>query len=242
MPSLYSRFAKNEANGDSTLFIKAEKEYGHVVKQPYAFKPYMFDPNNISLDSLLHFGISPKLARSIIGYRTKVAPFAYKQQLLKVYGMDAENYAIIEAYIRLPEKPVKVAMNVDVVKIDINSADSVTLLAIKSVYPSMASRIIKYRNLLGWYHDVRQLKEVWGMDDKLFQKLEDRIIVDTSGFEKKDIVNADYREIYRFPYFKNYAKAITKYLKEHKDATLLSLLQANIIPKDVYQKTVKYYK
>src|SRR5665647_1059817 len=48
-------------------------------------------------------------------------------------------------------------------RLDLNSADSLHLLEIPGIGPVFASRIIRYRTLLGGYYAVDQLREVYGM-------------------------------------------------------------------------------
>ncbi len=46
-----------------------------------------FNPNTVSYDSLLSFGLPRKLASQLINYRTKVGLFSSKQELKKLYAM-----------------------------------------------------------------------------------------------------------------------------------------------------------
>jgi len=55
--------------------------------------------------------------------------------------------------------------------VDINTADSVALEALPGIGPAFATRIIKYRTLLGGYVKVEQLKEVYGMPPETYERI-----------------------------------------------------------------------
>ena len=47
--------------------------------------------------------------------------------------------------------------------LDINAIDSVSLEALPRIGPAIAGRICRFREALGGFHSVGQLREVWGM-------------------------------------------------------------------------------
>ncbi len=50
--------------------------------------------------------------------------------------------------------------------LNLNICDSASLEALPGIGPVLSSRIIKYRNLIGGYVSVDQLKEVYGLPKK----------------------------------------------------------------------------
>ena len=58
---------------------------------------------------------------------------------------------------------------------DLNKADKIELDALPGIGPSLAQRIIEYREEHGAFTDIEQLKEVKGIGDALFEKLQDKI-------------------------------------------------------------------
>jgi DNA uptake protein ComE-like DNA-binding protein len=66
----------------------------------------------------------------------------------------------------------------------------------------LSSRIIKYRNLIGGYISVSQLKEVYGLPEETYSKISSMLFADTMIIRKIRINEADYKEIIRHPYFK----------------------------------------
>ena len=96
--------------------------------------------------------------------------------------------------------------------IDLNRADSVQLLPLPGIGPVFARRIIKYRNLLGGYASIDQLKEVYGMKEETLDLIRDRIRIDTSIIRRLDLNEATFRELLRHPYLEiGDVKAIVDY-------------------------------
>jgi competence protein ComEA len=77
--------------------------------------------------------------------------------------------------------------------------------------PVLSARIIRYRNLLGGYAHIEQLKEVYGLPPETYEIIKGRVIADSSAITGIEINTAGYKELSRLPYFKNYE--ITSILK-----------------------------
>ncbi|WP_455773709.1 ComEA family DNA-binding protein [Porphyromonas asaccharolytica] len=56
-------------------------------------------------------------------------------------------------------------------RIDLNSADTLTLQQVPGIGPSFARRIVKYRDQLGGYYTVLQLQEIYGMEPDRYQRI-----------------------------------------------------------------------
>jgi competence ComEA-like helix-hairpin-helix protein len=54
------------------------------------------------------------------------------------------------------------------ISIDINSASIEEWASIKGIGPVLSERIVKYRNKLGGFHSLVQVKEVYGISDSLY--------------------------------------------------------------------------
>ncbi len=116
--------------------------------------------------------------------------------------------------------------------IELNAADSADLLPLKGIGPVFASRIIKYRNLLGGYYSYDQLLEVYGMDSDRFMPLISFISIDTNLIQRKNINKSTFKELLRHPYLDyDNVKAIMKYkgqsgefnsMEEIKDSDLFA--------------------
>ena len=83
--------------------------------------------------------------------------------------------------------------------LELNSCDSVALKVLPGIGSVLSVRIIKYRNLLGGFVSVSQLREVYGLKEEAFSLIEPRVKVDSSAIRKIKINKAAYKEL-RHPY------------------------------------------
>jgi competence protein ComEA len=126
--------------------------------------------------------------------------------------------------------------------LDINSCDSASLEALPGIGPVLSARIVKYRNLLGGYASVDQLREVYGLTEETFNLVSGRLTADLSKIRKIDINSADYKQLIRLPYFEKYeVTAILKYRElTGKVHGMDDLIDNKLITEDKAEK-VKYY-
>ena len=102
-------------------------------------------------------------------------------------------------------------------KVELNSADSALLESLPMIGSKLAMRIIKYRDRLGGFYTVEQLKEVYGLRDSCFLVIQNRVFVDGATRHFLKINYCSLEEMGHHPYlgFRN-AKLIVKYRKEHQ--------------------------
>ena len=62
-------------------------------------------------------------------------------------------------------------------KVNINTADSVTLQTIPGIGPSKAARIIEYRDSQGRFKKIDDIKNVTGIGDMTFENIKGYITV-----------------------------------------------------------------
>lgn len=63
---------------------------------------FLFNPNTITLDSLVMLGFSPKQAQTILNYRNKGGRFRKKEDFAKMYVVSEEKYAALQQWIDIP--------------------------------------------------------------------------------------------------------------------------------------------
>lgn len=81
----------------------------------------------------------------------------------------------------------------------LNESDTSEWKKIPGIGSTYASRIVKYRNLLGGFASVDQLREVYGIDNELFFKISSYIKAD-GDYTKIAINQLEFRELLRHPY------------------------------------------
>jgi len=112
--------------------------------------------------------------------------------------------------------------------IELNSADSSLLESLPGIGPVLSVRAIKYRELLGGFCSVNQMKEVYGLSEETFRLIEERIRVDTLKIRNIDVNTADYGQLLRHPYLEKYdVTAIMKYRELKGRITGIHDLTAN---------------
>jgi DNA uptake protein ComE-like DNA-binding protein len=127
-----------------------------------------------------------------------------------------------------------------IVIIDINQASQEDLIKIYGIGEAISLRILKFKESLGGFVSMEQMKDVWGLSPEVIENLNSHFKVLTPPKVKKvDINNASIKELSQFPYF-NYqlAKQIVTFrsmngdFKNVDDLTKikgLSIDKANII-------------
>lgn len=99
--------------------------------------------------------------------------------------------------------------------IELNAADTTSLKKIPGIGIGFATRIIKYRNLLGGFAGIQQLKEVWGVDDDLYEKVTPYITL-IPRMEKIRVNSSDYNTLSKHPYINPRQAKIVIDIRERK--------------------------
>ncbi len=128
--------------------------------------------------------------------------------------------------------------------VDLNTADSLTLVRLQGIGPVLARRIIKYRESLGGYHDVWQLQEIYGMDTVTLKKLISSFTVDGSAVRKMDLNAATFKELLHHPYLEyEDVRLIVNYRdKHHPLDSLGQLFEINGLDPDLIRRVQPYLK
>jgi competence ComEA-like helix-hairpin-helix protein len=84
--------------------------------------------------------------------------------------------------------------------VELNTADTTTLKKVPGIGSSFAGRIVKFRDLLGGFYSVEQLREVYGMEEERYQSLQNWFYADTSFIAKLPVNNLSYESLAKHPY------------------------------------------
>lgn len=85
--------------------------------------------------------------------------------------------------------------------LDLNKCDSTDLELLPGIGPVLASRIVRYRNLLGGYASPVQLREVYGLPEDTYTAISGYLRADPADISKIKVNSAGFRELIRLPYF-----------------------------------------
>ena len=126
--------------------------------------------------------------------------------------------------------------------LDINRCDSASLESLPGIGPVLSSRIIKYRNLIGGYVSVNQLREVYGLSEEIIKMNSLRLFADSTEIRKININKAEYKEMIHHPYFKkNEVSAIMKYRElQGKIKNIGEMIDNNLISSETGNKIKSY--
>ena len=101
--------------------------------------------------------------------------------------------------------------------LQLNSMDSVDFEKLPVFGPVLASRTVKFRNALGGFIQVSQLKEVYGIDDDAFDKIEGWFNSNLLPVLKLCADSASWSTLKRHPYIRvDGARMIERYRRHHK--------------------------
>lgn len=216
---------------------------------------FEFNPNNLSVENWVKLGLTEKQAASIKKYEAKGGQFRTLSDVKKMYAITDAMYQRIEPYIRIPETEnafrstfnktlEKKTVGKTSVSVELNGADSVTLVTVRGIGPAFASRIIKYRNRLGGFIALEQLREVYGVDSAKFDELQTQLNINSQKIQKISINKCSMDDLKTFPYLKyKQANAIIAYRSQHGDfLNIGDLNKIAILSPELIQKIAPYLK
>ncbi|HJZ39843.1 MAG TPA: helix-hairpin-helix domain-containing protein [Bacteroidales bacterium] len=224
-----------------------EMPEGDMVLQEPA-ELFRFDPNTVSAGELKRLGLSSRQIKTFLNYRSKGGKFYEKEDIEKIYGLSPRLCARLMDYVVtgkgpiIAEKHVQEQAETETVTVEINEADTAAFMRLQGIGPVLATRIVKYRNLLGGFYDVTQLREVYGISDSLLTMISNRLYADPGEIRKLDLNKAEEGVMSRHPYIGRYtARGIIAYRSEADTLKSINELKVNgLITQETLEK-LKYY-
>jgi len=203
-----------------------------------SYKLFVFNPNKADSVDLCRLGLKGYVVTNILRYRKKGGYFKDPESFSKVYGISAEKYNELRPYIEITAETTsrfkdsvisKTPTKSDNLVLDLNSADTAELVKIKGIGRVYAKNIVRYRQLLGGYVKLEQLKEVYGISDEIFDKIKSHFTVNPQQISYIIVNTASVDKLRKNPYLDFYqAKAI--YELRRKRIKLKSVDDLRILP------------
>ena len=172
---------------------------------------------------LSQWGLSERQAEVVVRYRDASGGIFDEEHLCRCFVISDEVAEHLLRYIIFTEKPALQSAEATSAsksrstlpqRVEINTADSATLVLLDGIGAKSASEIIKYRRLLGGYHSVEQLSELKCITESNFEKILPKIWCDSFVISKIDINFARSLELERHPYIS--AQALRRIVKQRQ--------------------------
>jgi competence ComEA-like helix-hairpin-helix protein len=231
-PGYYQTFAKEETNAAATTSSL-----------------FYFDPNTLDEPGWVKLGLSTKAAASIRKYISKGGRFYKPADIRKIYGLRPELADKLEPYVQIAARQQakfvpfeKKEFNYKQRTVDINHGDSATFESLPGIGPTLAKRIITFREKLGGFYSIEQVGEVYGLPDSTFQKIKSSLKIAPFEIKKININTADKGILQAHPYIRyKLASLIVAYRQQHGNFKQVQEVKNIIgINENVYEKTKNY--
>ena len=194
------------------------------------YRPFQID--TATAEYLHTLGFSIREARLVVRYRDMIGGYRDMAEFEECYAVDSAMAARLRPYIIFKERET-VANEYEelVLPVDINSADSATLVRLKGIGPKSALHILRYRELLGGYYSKSQISELEVVMEDNFQRILPQIWCDSTKIKKIFINFARPKELEVHPYVSDLMlRRIINY-RELKGgwSTIEEMIESNIL-------------
>jgi competence protein ComEA len=219
---------------------------------------FYFDPNTASPSDWKRLGLRDKTIQTIQNYLSKGGKFRKPEDLQRVYGLYQNEYERLQPYVRIESafenKPSETFLNTSKEKIetksysslysiiDINSADTSAFISLPGIGSKLAARIVNFRDKLGGFYTVEQVKETFGLPDSTYQKIKQYLKLDNPSVKKININTATVDELKAHPYIKySLANPIVAYRNEHGlFSKVEDLKKVMVVTEEIYKRLELY--
>lgn len=231
---------------DSLASIADNKMRSAVVEK-LVITPVKFNPNTVTSEQWQAMGLPPWLFENMQRYLLAGGEFRKSNDLARLYGMKPQWFQKLEPFIMLPQPVVEENAFVwkdkkETLIVELNSADSAMLTAVKGIGPWTARRIIQYRNALGGFISLQQLSAVKGMDSARMVGILPQLSLNKADVQRIDINQAPLAQLSRHPYLNFYiARKIIDYrIRNAPFQSVEQLLYDSVIDSVIYYKVAPY--
>lgn len=216
--STKAQFADYQERQDSIRKAQWRKRGDTIVIRMQAF-----DPNVADSSTLVHLGFKPWQAKNMLKYRAAGGRFRKPEDLKKLYGMTDSMYLALVPYITIAQVendsvladtlgldslPVWTSEKKDTL-INLRTADTTELKMIRGIGSYRARQIVGYRERLGGFVRVEQVKEILGMESTEVDSILAHLWIDSVAVEQMNVNTIGVQRLSRHPYLRfEQAKAI----------------------------------
>lgn len=222
-------------------------------------KLFHFDPNTLNREGWQQLGLRDKTIQTIFNYRNKGGQFKKPEDLQRIYGLAKKDYERLAPYIQIQNdlaknenyaaksssdennaEPNNYARRP--LSIDINTADTTSLIALPGIGSKLAARIVNFRDKLGGFYSIEQVGETFGLPDSTFQKIKPLLQLKNNSIRKININTATIDELKAHPYIKySVANPIVAYRTQHGPfSNIEDIKKVMAVTNEIYNKIAPY--
>ncbi|MEX0636754.1 MAG: helix-hairpin-helix domain-containing protein [Ferruginibacter sp.] len=258
--SKIAQLSKQSAAQKNKTYSFEQREYDKRKYPPYqkpAYTPktkgvlFEFDPNTLEEEGWKKLGLRDKTISTILNFRNKGGRFRKSDDIGKIWGLFPDEAERLKPFVRIattnqPDfkntyKPYKAYEKPAIAIVDINAADTISLMALPGIGAKLSARILQFRNKLGGFHSIEQVKETYALHDSIFQKIMPYLSLNTA-LTPININEANIDQLKAHPYIRYYlANAIVQYRLQHGAyQSVEDIKKIMIIDKESFVKMAPY--
>lgn len=213
---------------------------------------FNFDPNTLSADGWKKLGLRDKTIATIINFRNKGGKFREAADIKKIWGLFPDEAERLLPYVHIAALPTPTYEEKQTtynapkyistpVTVEINGADSSGFIALPGIGSKLSQRIINFRNRLGGFYNVEQVKETFGLADSTFQKIKPLLVIE-GEVKKINLNTATLDELKMHPYIRYHlANALVQYRLQHGNySSVEDIRKIMILTEEIYFKLKPY--
>lgn len=215
-------------------------------KKTFKIPTQVFDPNALSKEEWMQFGLSEKQASIVLKFTKR--GIHSNDELQKIKFIPKKTYENIKDFTQYPPpesettKKQLVQGTSSPALVNTNEASEEELMKIKGLGPFYARQIIKYQQQLGGFVRKEQILEVWKMTPEIYAQIQAQLSCETSTIRKLSINQASAEELQAHPYLNwNQANSIVKMrMQKGGYKSIDEIRESVIIDQETFEKVRPY--
>jgi competence ComEA-like helix-hairpin-helix protein len=218
---------------------------------------FYFDPNTLDEPGWKKLGLREKTIATIENFRNKGGKFRQPEDIKKIWGLFPDEAERLIPYVQiaateennLPKyettshSTYTKEKSFEKTLVNVNLADTGAFISLPGIGSKLSQRILNFRDKLGGFYAVDQVKETFGLPDSVYQKI--KPLLQVSGEVTKININtASLDELKAHPYIRYHlANAIVQYRAQHGDyKTVEDVRKIMILDEATYTRLAPYLK
>ncbi len=217
-----------------------KKSYAHSI--PNRITP--FYPDTLSKEGWMKLGLTEKQADVILSIRQKKGGFHSENDLSNIQILH-QFFPAIQPFLKfdtLYQASTVTKQKKEYAMIEINTALPQNLIELPGIGEKLANRIVLYRENLGGFYNIEQLKDMFGMPETTFVQIRPYLMIEKIELKQLQVNYASKQELSMHPYIDfKIASSIVNYRNAHGNfKDVHDLLKFGLVEQKQYDKIAPY--